>query len=103
VLSGEVGDSLQVNSIHLLCKLQTRQALVEVGGQRIAANNGQRFRVSAETVFEEKRQLRFAEWNVTVSILEALNHVRENAQGLVDIFRLFQESSLKVHDNEKKR
>jgi len=68
---------------------------VEVRGQRVAAHDRQRLRIPAETVLEEERQLGFAERNVLVACLKALDDIRQCAQAFVDVFGFFEEGTLK--------
>jgi hypothetical protein len=49
-LGAKIGNSFQVNLVHLLGKLQTAKALMKVTAQRVAANDGERLGVSAEAI-----------------------------------------------------
>lgn len=69
---------------------------MEVGRQRITANDCQSLGVATETILEQMRKFRFTVRDILFRGLQLLNHVRQYTQRRVDVFRFFQQGTLVV-------
>ena len=49
-LATDIGIRLEIDSVDLGSKAQATDTLIHMGGQRIAANNGKRLGVAAQTI-----------------------------------------------------
>lgn len=91
----------EANLVDFFGKAQAAESLVVVGLQRTAADDRQRFGVSSEAVLKKVGELRLAKRRLFVSALKLFNHVRQDAETLINVFRLFEKRSLKNNRHRK--